>query len=303
MPPTSAPTSRSRSGPAGRSRGPRSAPRRRTARGRGRGWVSALTVGLLAFLALGATVLSAAGGVAWSLFPAIETGPEGITGIPEPTPVAWNGRQPRTGVDISYPQCGRTLRDLPNGYVIVGLDGGMPGRANRCFAEQWRFAQRQAGAAVYVNTADNGRGDPLALGRRNARGDLKALRAHDIGPGTPIWLDVELPTAWRGSQARHRAVITEHLRVLAEAGYPVGIYTAPALWEEITGGARVDVPTWVGIGAQSAGRARATCQARVFGGRTPSIVQRIGTGSDGRPLDRNLTCPGVDLTGLVRPTS
>ena len=43
-------------------------------------------------------------------------------------------------------------------------------------------------------------------------------------------------------------------RVLAEAGYPVGIYSAPALWEEITGGAAVDVPTWVGIGTATAER-------------------------------------------------
>lgn len=280
----------------------RSAPHRRRA-DRRRGRASAVGLGLVAFLALGAAVLSVAGGAAWSLFPAIETGPGSIRGIPEATPLPWSGTQPRTGVDVSYPQCGRVLRDQPNGFVIVGLDGGMPGRANPCFAAQWRFALRQAGVAVYVNTADNGRGDPTALGRRTARGDLKALRAHDIGPGTPVWLDVELPTAWRGSQARHRAVITAHLQVLAEAGYPVGIYTAPALWEEITGGARVDVPTWVGIGAQSADAARATCGQRVFGGRTPSIVQRIGTGSDGRPLDRNLRCPSIDLTGLVRPTT
>jgi hypothetical protein len=116
-----------------------------------------------------------------------------------------------------------------------------------------------------------------------------------------VWLDVELPEVWRGSQARHRAVLSAHLRVLADAGYPVGIYSAPALWQEITGDAALDVPIWVGIGQASRDRAAATCDRRVLAGRRPDIVQRIGTGSDGRPLDRNFVCPGTDLTGLVRP--
>jgi hypothetical protein len=235
------------------------------------------------------------------LTPPVETGPDTVTGVPSPRPIAWSGSQPRYGVDISFPQCGRTLRNMPGGYAIVGLDGGMPDRPNPCFASQWQFATRQSGAAVYVNTADNGRGDPVDVGRRAARGDLAALREHGIDRGTPVWLDVELPEVWRGSQARHRAVITEHMRVLAEAGYPVGVYSAPALWAEISGGAELDVPTWVGIGRATPERAAATCQRQSFGGKRPAIVQRIGWGTDGLPLDRNLTCPGTDLTGLVRP--
>jgi hypothetical protein len=236
------------------------------------------------------------------LGPGSQTGPAGIPEVTQPEAIAWPSSQPSFGVDISFPQCGRTLGDLPGGFVIVGLDGGMPDRPNPCFAPQWRFAQRQAGAAVYVNTADNGRGDPVDVGRKAARADLAALRDNGIAPGTPVWLDVETPEVWRGSQARHRAVIGEHLRVLAEAGYPVGVYSAPALWSIITGGAQLEVPTWVGIGTATRERAEATCQRRSFGGRRPDIVQRIGSGSDGKPLDRNVTCPGVDLTGLVRPS-
>lgn len=277
------------------------APRRLSARsplttwGCGCGLLVGSVAVVLALLLVGAVLRGL------NLGPAIQSGPEDVLGIPQAEPVAWEDPQPRTGVDISFPQCGRTLRDLTHGFVIVGLDGGRPDRPNPCFARQWEFAQRQAGLAVYVNTSDNGRGDPAKLGRRNAQGDLAALRRHDIDPGTPVWLDVELPAVWKGSQARHRAVIAEHLRVLADAGYPVGVYSAPALWQEITGGARLDVPTWVGIGHSSAERAEQTCEQRSIGGRRPSIVQRIGTGSDGGPLDRNLVCPDVSLDGLVRP--
>ena len=233
--------------------------------------------------------------------PAIETGPDAIAAVDQPEAVGWPDEQPARGVDVSFPQCGRTLRDMEFGFVIVGLDGGMPNRPNPCFAAQWAFAQRQAGAAVYVNTADSGRGDPVKIGRKAGKGDVAALAEHGIDPGTPVWLDVELPEVWTGTQARHRAVISEHLRVLAEAGYPVGVYSAPALWREITGDARLDVPIWVGIGRSSAERAAAVCDKKVFGGREPDVVQRIGEGSDGRPLDRNLVCKGVDLAGLVRP--
>lgn len=190
---------------------------------------------------------------------------------------------------------------MGGGFAIVGLDGGMPDRPNPCFAEQWAFAERQTGAAVYVNTADHGRGDPTTVGRRIGKADVAALAEFGVQPGTPVWLDVELTEVWSGSQARHRALISAHLQVLADAGYPVGVYSVPALWEEITGGAGLEVPTWVGIGRADPQRASATCRRTSFGGVAPSIVQRIGTGSDGRPLDRNLTCPGTDLTGLIRP--
>jgi hypothetical protein len=258
---------------------------------------------VLAPLLLGSLLVAAAAGVGSLVLdaPGIP-GPPAITGIAQPDLAPWPGKQPGYGVDISFPQCGRTFLDLRDGYAIVGLDGGMPDRPNPCFASQWRFAQRQRGVAVYVNTADSGRGNALAQARRHAEGDLAALAEHGIGPGTPVWLDVELPEVWGGSQERHRTVIAEHLRILAEAGYPVGVYSAPALWQEITGGALLTVPTWVGIGEASADRAARTCQRESFGGKRPDIVQRIGTATDGKSLDRNLTCPGTDLTGLIRPT-
>lgn len=255
----------------------------------------------MAFLGLGFAILAGASSLGGARTGPVEAGPRDISGIPKAPALGWRGEQPGYGVDVSFPQCGRTLRDMGNGYAIVGLDGGMPDRPNPCFAAQWRFALRQAGAAVYVNTADDGRGDPVQVGRRMARAGLAALSRQGIAPGTPVWLDVELPEVWRGSQARHRAVITEHLRELASNGYPVGIYSAPALWQQITGGADVEVPTWVGIGPATSRRAADTCTQESFGSRKPAIVQRIGTGSDGSALDRNLTCPGWDLTGLVRP--
>lgn len=227
--------------------------------------------------------------------------PNRIGSVDQPAAPSWGRQAPRAGVDISFPQCSRTLRDMSNGFVIVGLDGGMPSRANPCFAQQWRFALRQAGAAVYVNTADPGKGTAAEVGRDYGRADVAALRAAGVPKGTPAWLDVELPESWNGSQQRHREVLTAHARALAAGGYPVGIYSAPALWDEITGDAEPGMPVWVGLGQTSAERAAAACDREAFGGQRPDLVQRIGTGSDGLPLDRNLVCPGTSLDGLIRP--
>ncbi len=274
-------------------------PRRRTSarvRRRRTGCAGSLIISLLGFLALGTGLLGGVAGIGGG-----GGGRDDIGTVDQPGAIAWGDPQPSFGVDVSFPQCGRTLRDMAGGFAIVGLDGGMPDRPNPCFATLWGFARRQAGAAVYVNTADDGRGDPAQVGRRAALADVQSLADHGVRPGTPVWLDVELPPVWRGTPARHRVVITEHLRVLADHGYPVGVYSAPALWQEITGGADVPVPTWVGIGHATRQRAAATCEEQSFGGRRPDLVQRIGTGSDGRSLDRNLTCLGTDLTGMVRP--
>lgn len=269
----------------------------RPARSRRSGCLGTMTgvVTALCVVGLGVAVMT---GMRVALPPSTQIA---LAPITQPDPAQWKADQPTHGVDISFPQCGRTFRDLANGFVIVGLDGGMPERPNRCFAEQWAFARRQAGAAIYVNTSDPGRGDPVAWGETMARGDLQALAAQGIAQDTPIWLDVELTEVWKGSQARHRQVISAHLAALARSEHPVGVYSAPSLWKEITGDAVLTVPAWVGLGRTSAEHAAAQCGRVAFGQAKPALVQRIGLATDGKSLDRNTVCPAVSLAGLVRP--
>lgn len=208
---------------------------------------------------------------------------------------------PGRGVDISYPQCGRPLRDIPSGFVIVGLNGGKPLNANPCFRAQWEFAGRQSGRAIYVNTADPGRGDPATYAVSAVNYDLKLMKARGIERGTPVWLDVETLNTWRGGQARHRIVLQTMLEEFVRAGHPVGFYAARVHWAEITGGVAPGVPVWLAIGAAGAADAQSACGRAAFGAARPDIVQRIGSGSDGKPLDRNLVCstkPGA-LRGMV----
>ncbi|HEX8226673.1 MAG TPA: hypothetical protein VF572_02280 [Candidatus Saccharimonadales bacterium] len=68
---------------------------------------------------------------------------------------------PRTGIDISWPQCGKAL---PSGqaYAIVGVNGGTAATKNACLADQLKWANtntagnnaNQPKLQLYVNTAN-----------------------------------------------------------------------------------------------------------------------------------------------------
>jgi hypothetical protein len=196
-----------------------------------------------------------------------------------------------SGYDVSYPQC---KGDLPNkfvGFAIVGLNGGKP------------FALTHDAVAVYINTADPGKESPVRYGKKIANDTLDRLSKHEIKAGTPIWLDVETYNTWT-SPDRSVQVLTEIAINLTSAGYPVGIYTPPAHWFEITGNANVGMPTWLALGpysdvASGVADSKAACLRGSFGGKTPDIVQFVTT-VNGVALDRNIMCG--DPTGLVAPT-
>src|SRR3954447_24010902 len=69
----------------------------------------------------------------------------------------------RTGVDVSWPQCGTTL---PTGvpFAVVGVNGGTAATTNACLAEQLAWASTsttgtdpgQRPVQLYVNTGNPG---------------------------------------------------------------------------------------------------------------------------------------------------
>lgn len=67
-----------------------------------------------------------------------------------------------TGIDISYPQCGKSL---PSGqaFAVIGVNGGLANNYNACLGAQWTYATTQtvggtsqARAQTYLNTGDPG---------------------------------------------------------------------------------------------------------------------------------------------------
>lgn len=78
------------------------------------------------------------------------------------TPVAAAPPKDPVGIDISWPQCGKTLPEGP-AFAIVGVNGGLASNDNQCFADQLAWAKKfttggtaQPKVALYVNTANPG---------------------------------------------------------------------------------------------------------------------------------------------------
>jgi hypothetical protein len=163
------------------------------------------------------------------------------------------------GSDISWPQCGS---GLPAGqaFGIVGVNGGRPGTANPCFAEQLGWASGSVGgtsqpaAAVYVNTANPGpfRAEwwpgsdaEVGLGGPNPYGSCggtaSAACAYLYGYGMAFdavtrygvpdpakrlwWLDVETGNAWSADQVANAADLEGMTAFLQSIGAQVGIYS------------------------------------------------------------------------------
>lgn len=70
--------------------------------------------------------------------------------------------KPVYGIDVSYPQCGRTL-PTDQAFGIVGINGGNAATTNPCLVEQLRWANASSGAVLsqpklqlYVNTGNPG---------------------------------------------------------------------------------------------------------------------------------------------------
>jgi len=173
-----------------------------------------------------------------------------------------------TGYDISWPQCGGAY-PRTNAYVlgVVGVTSGHAFRNNPCFASQYAWAAHTLSPeAVYLNLNED-------LGTTSLYGDTgpygtcrEGERCHALNYGynaassaytyaarqAPTfvaqlwWLDIETENSWAEEDlGRNRAVIEGAVRYLKEERhFAVGIYSTPAMWEEITGKWQVGLPVW-----------------------------------------------------------
>ncbi len=73
-----------------------------------------------------------------------------------------SGTTTQVGMDVSWPQCGKTLPTTP-AFGIVGVNGGTASTQNQCLAAQLTWANARSGAVtsqnkvqVYLNTANPG---------------------------------------------------------------------------------------------------------------------------------------------------
>lgn len=236
-------------------------------------------------------------------------------------PVPTGSAEPVLGADISWPQCPpgmgipekRTLGmplPVPEArYVVIGLTNGPGFVANPCLADQVdlvRRGRRLAAAYAVASYPDaaavatyGARGPFDAqtpagrlqnVGYQQARFNIDSMRA--AGLLTPVvWVDVE-PVAdfeWSADPVANAAVVTGAVRGYADAGYEVGVYSTPYLWEGVVGDLELGLPEWRAAGQTSRAEALSRCgEEWVVQGGAAVLAQWVEA-----RRDQNLTCPGI----------
>jgi hypothetical protein len=225
------------------------------------------------------------------------------------------------GYDISYPQCGAALPSYVafgivgvNGGRVYAPNPCLAPEA----VEQSQLAWAGRDAALYANTANPGpeHSDYWPTGQTlpricstddpdsvdcaydygwNAAADsyASALAAYvalgwaDAGvtripAANRWWLDVEVANSWRSDVERNVAALqgaVDYLESMEVAS--VGFYSAPRMWQKITGGtdAFVDHPSWT-AGASTLAQAETVCERPGFTGGRVEMAQYFANGFD-----------------------
>jgi hypothetical protein len=231
--------------------------------------------------------------------------------------------EPVLGADVSWPQCPRGLgipqkrtlgapMPLPEArFVVIGLTNGPGFFPNPCLAGQvaWVRERRLMAAAYAVASypdaatlAQHRSTGPYdgssATGALQNTGYQQALFNVDsmrrAGLRTPIvWIDVEpVPDfEWSGDPVANAAVVEGLARGYVDAGYAIGVYSTPVLWDGVVGGFELGVPEWRAAGQTSRAEAESRCGSDwVIQGGAGVLGQWVE-----QARDQNVTCADVHL--------
>jgi hypothetical protein len=217
---------------------------------------------------------------------------------------------PVIGADISWPQCPPGMgiehketsgQPMPTGeaeYVVVGLTNGPGFHANPCLADQVAWVRERGlliAAYSVISWPDEAtqeeHGGLRGAGYAQAQFNVASMEA--AGLESPlVWLDVEqVPFyEWSSSPAANAQVVVGAAQGYLDAGYRVGVYSTPYIWESLVGDLSLGVPEWRAAGQTSRAEAEDRCGRdwSIQGGEAV-LGQWV---EDGR--DKNVTCPGVE---------
>jgi hypothetical protein len=217
---------------------------------------------------------------------------------------------PVLGADVSWPQCppgmgipykessGQPMPTADAEYVVIGLTNGPGFHANPCLADQVAWA-RERGLLVAAysviswpdDAAQEQYGGLQEAGYAQARFNLQSMKA--AGLESPVvWLDVEqVPHyEWSADPVANASVVVGAAQGYLDAGYRVGVYSTPYIWDSIVGDLRLGVPEWRAAGQTSRAEAESRCGTdwSIQGGEAV-LAQWVE-----ESRDRNVTCPGAE---------
>jgi hypothetical protein len=218
--------------------------------------------------------------------------------------------EPVLGADISWPQCppgmgiehketsGQPMPTAEAEYVVIGLTNGPGFHANPCLADQVAWAKQQGlltSAYSVISWPDEAAQEQYGglheAGYAQAQFNLESMRV--AGLESPvIWLDVEqVPHyEWSADVAANAEVVLGAAQGYLDAGYRIGVYSTPYIWESLVGDLSLGVPEWRAAGQTSRAEAEDRCgRDWVIQGGEAVLGQWV---EDGR--DKNVTCPGVE---------
>lgn len=226
------------------------------------------------------------------------------------------------GGDVSWPQCPKGMgipekqgkglpMPLPSAeYVVLGLTNGPGFTPNPCLADQVQWAKdNDVLVSVYAVSSypdaatleDEGANGPYDasttigqlknVGYAQARFNIGTMAT--VGLLSPIvWIDVEpVPVfEWSSNLRANAAVIEGVARGYVDAGFRIGVYSTPSLYERVVGDYDLGgVPEWRAAGQTSKAEALRRCgdDWSIQGGKAV-----MGQWVEAQ-RDQNVTCPGI----------
>ena len=194
-------------------------------------------------------------------------------------------------------------------YVILGLTNGPGFYPNPCLPDMVDYV-RERGLLVAAYAVGSfpdqatverygelgpfdgsTRDGALAnVGYQQARFNVTSMLR--TGLETPIvWIDVEpVPDfEWSSDKQANAAVVRGLARGYRAAGYRIGVYSTPLLWEIVVGDLSLGVPEWRAAGLTSRAEAQSRCgEDWVIQGGRAVLAQWVAEGRD-----HDVTCPGT----------
>ena len=187
-------------------------------------------------------------------------------------------------------------------FVILGLTNGPGFTPNPCLADQVRWVKhRHLMASAYAvnsypddetfaqlrhrtgrTTAGTRLGALRNVGYQQAMFNLAHHAAGRAASRPIVWLDVEpVPVfEWSADRAANAAVVEGAARGYTDAGYQIGAYSTPVLWETVVGDFTLGgIPEWRAAGQTSKEEALSRCG--------PDWTFQGGTGVIGQWVDGN----------------
>ncbi len=220
------------------------------------------------------------------------------TTIPPVQPFVIKGH----GIDISFPQCGRTGKDgsidetqiketVPTNvdFAIIGINHGSPFTENQCLVSE---AKTYNNVAYYVNSAYTGKLPPHEEGYQAGKDAVMIARKYGL-KSTWWFIDVEHYNSWSKNEAANRASLQGEIEAIKEfASQDIGkdvtvaLYSNRNEWQATMGNSQADpavahwkdMPNWYagGFHDEPMPWARRHCTETNFtGGTNTPIVQQL----------------------------